>query len=196
MPVLSASPRVLIATDVFGATPAVQALIRQLGIQAEVISAQLDGQNSFRNEQLAYQCFLANGGIADYAERVATRLQQQQFDFALGFSAGASALWLNSPQPAAAGLRQMTLFYGSRIREFRQLVPACPTRLIFAEQEAAFDPAELVQDLQQRGLHAELIKQSRHGFMNAYSGAYHVKLHSRFIDELSMLFAGLPAKAA
>lgn len=179
-------PTVLIATDVFGNTPALASLVRQLGLPCLVVSPFGDETPQFRSEQQAYQAFLARGGVARYADTLAAILQSRQAElrYALGFSAGASALWINSSQPQAAHLQAMTLFYGSRIRDYRQLQPLCPVRLIFAEQEAAFDPAELVHELRRHGHAAEIAKGSRHGFMNPYSRGACVKAQARYTAEL------------
>jgi hypothetical protein len=61
------------------------------------------------------------------------------------------------------------LYYGSRIREHQGLRPAGDVRLVFAEQEAAFDPAGLVEVLRARGIAAELLPGTAHGFMNRLS---------------------------
>lgn len=187
----------LIATDVFGNTPAVAALARQFAQAALIVSPFADDSRTFRSEQEAYQAFLAEGGIAAYAEKLQRMLEQHpQLQSAVGFSAGASALWINSEREAMRQLRQTVLFYGSRIREYREVRPLCPVRLIFSEKEAAFNPAELVADLRQRGHQAEIVKATRHGFMNAYSSGYCVKSHTRFINELSLSLNALPVNAA
>ncbi|MBI3285475.1 MAG: dienelactone hydrolase family protein [Burkholderiales bacterium] len=195
MPDSAPPPQVLIATDVFGNTPAVASLVRQLGVTALVVSPH-EEERQFRNEQLAYQAFLAIGGVARYADKLAQVLQQEQINYAIGFSAGASALWINASQPQAALLQAMTLFYGSRIRDQRTLLPRCPVRLIFAEQEAAFDPAELAADLQRRGHAAEIAKGSRHGFMNPYSRGSCVKAQARYTQELQEQMQGAFTLAA
>ena len=180
------APVVLIATDVFGHTAAVDGLVRQLAQPALIVSPFEDSSRHFVSEQEAYQAFLAEGGIARFADKLAAAqlAHTASLRYAIGFSAGASALWVNSEHSMMSGLRQMVLFYGSRIREYRQLQPQCPVRLIFAEQEAAFAPAELVQDLQKRGHQAELLKGSKHGFMNVYSRGSCVKSQTRYGDEL------------
>lgn len=189
-------PAALIVTDVFGHTPAIDSLARQLAVDATIISPFADPARQFRSEQEAYQAFIAGGGIARYTEKITHVLGQAAipFQLALGFSVGASALWLsvaesreNNVSANIPGIRNAVLFYGSRIREYRMLRPTCPVRLIFAEQEAAFEPAGLVQDLRQRGHPAEIRPGSKHGFMNAYSRGYCVQSYTRYLDELSTM---------
>ena len=175
----------LIATDVFGHTPSVSGLVRQLGVDAIVVSPWESEETVFRTEQDAYQTFIIHGGIARYAEKLRTVCQQHpSLQFVIGFSAGASALWINSGAEGMQHIHSAVLFYGSRIRDYRDITPAFPTRLIFAEQEAAFSVQELVNDLHQRGHQAELVKGTKHGFMNAYSRGYCVKSQTKLTAEL------------
>ena len=183
----SASPPVLlIVTDVFGNTPAIASFARQFLLPCLIASPYTGEKTQYPAETLAYHAFIAEGGVAAYAEHLSHLIEDyhSSLRYAIGFSAGASALWLNSANPAMENLQQAVLFYGSRIRDHRDVQPACPTRLIFAEQEAAFEPAELVNDLRQRGHGAELVRGSKHGFMNPYSAGFCLKTQERFMKEL------------
>ncbi|MFZ6767316.1 hypothetical protein ACO0LM_09535 [Undibacterium sp. Di26W] len=182
----AAAPVLLIVTDVFGNTPAIASFARQFPLPC-LIASPFSGETiQYPAETLAYHAFIARGGVAAYADRLSQLIQNHQSSlrYAIGFSAGASALWLNSANPAMANLQQAILFYGSRIRDHRDIQPACPLRLIFAEQEAAFEPAELVSDLRQRGHVAELVKGSKHGFMNPYSSGFCLKTQEHYLQEL------------
>lgn len=179
-------PVLLIVTDVFGNTPAIASFARQFPVPCLIASPFSGEKTQYPAETLAYHAFIAEGGVGAYAEHVAQLIEanQSSLRYAFGFSAGASALWLNSANPAMAKLQQAVLFYGSRIRDYRDVQPVCPTRLIFAEQEAAFEPAKLVADLRQRNQDAELVKGSKHGFMNPYSAGFCLKTQELFLKEL------------
>ena len=179
-------PVLLIVTDVFGNTPAIASFARQFPLPCLIASPYTGEKTQYPAETLAYHAFIAEGGIGAYAEHLSHLIEdyQSSLRYAIGFSAGASALWLNSANPAMANLQQAVLFYGSRIRDHRDVQPACPARLIFAEQEVAFEPAELVADLRQRNQNAELVKGSKHGFMNPYSAGFCLKTQERFMKEL------------
>ncbi|QJQ05763.1 hypothetical protein EJG51_007775 [Undibacterium piscinae] len=195
---------VLIATDVFGITPAVASLVRSLGCECIVVSPFDDPALWFQSEQKAYHAFLAEGGISRYASKVTARLQEQtlaasgasRIQMAIGFSAGASALWMASAQPEAARLQAAVLFYGSRIRDLQKLQPQCPVRLIFAEKETAFDAAALSKDLQSLGHQAELARNTSHGFMNPYSRGFHVKTQALYLTQLAAQIQELQLSAA
>lgn len=189
---------VLIATDVFGANPAIDSMVRSLDCKCLVVSPYDQAQTVFYSEQAAYHAFLAEGGVARYADKIQRILQDPEntIRLAIGFSAGASALWISSASPAAASLNAMVLFYGSRIRDHRQVQPLCPVRLIFAEHEAAFDANELTTALLQKGRQAELVKNSRHGFMNPYSRGFCLKTQGIYLNQLHQLVHGLSQQQA
>lgn len=180
-------PTLLIATDIFGHTPEVQALARELGAAALVVSPYGGERPRFASEMEAYAAFTARTSIARYTEVLAGRLRERPFDLALGFSVGASALWLCLAEDTPCLPRRAALYYGSRIREHTELTPRCPTRLIFAEHEAAFAPAELTQRLLDRGLDARIIPGSAHGFMNPLSPGYSPQLAAREILQIKSL---------
>ncbi len=182
--------RTLVATDIFGITPEAVRLAGRLCPDPLLISAHEDPGLHFQSEALAYERFLAGGGVEAYARRLLLRLEREPgIANLVGFSAGASAGWIAAASPAARELRQAVLFYGSRIREHVALRPLCPVRLVFAEHEASFSPAGLVQDLVAQGVRAELVPGSRHGFMNELSAGFFEPLRERFVEELAPILA-------
>jgi dienelactone hydrolase len=179
---------VLIATDVFGVTPAIHSLVRSLGRKCLVVSPFDEDlpPPEYRAEHEAYQSFVAAGGVQRYAYRIreALAVSGRKIEFAVGFSAGASALWMTAATDAAADWREAVLFYGSRIRDHQDLQPKCPVHLIFAEREAAFDPRELAERLARNGHKVELAADTAHGFMNPYSGGFFVKTQQKYLEVL------------
>lgn len=171
------SPALLVASDVFGVTPELRAWTADLGLAAVFASPHANGE-SFADERRAYAAFMAGGGVSAYAETLRGMLAQAPSPFAcaLGFSAGASALWLCLAEQAAWTPGRAALYYGSRIREHAHLRPRCATRLAFAEREASFDPAPLAAQLASAGLDAAVIPGSAHGFMNPRSSGFDTSL--------------------
>ena len=180
---------ILLATDVFGPTPAVASMVRALGHSCLVVSPFDDPELYFQSEQTAYYAFLAQGGVSRYAEKLRQQLLEHgtSLRVVIGFSAGASALWIASADEAARQMQAAVLFYGSRIRDHKKVQPLCPLRLIFAENEAAFDVSELSAELQQLGHQAELVRGTSHGFMNPYSRGFDVKIQDLYLDQLAAL---------
>ncbi|MBI3711640.1 MAG: hypothetical protein HY253_01575, partial [Burkholderiales bacterium] len=128
---------VLIITDVYGETPAVASLARQLPAPCHIIAPETSSA-PFKNGQQAYQGFLAAGGVAAYANKIAQFLQtptpqhtHHAIQHVIAFSAGASAWWLQSAQ-LTIPIHSATLFYASRVRDHADLNSACPTHFVFA----------------------------------------------------------------
>ena len=180
---------ILLATDVFGPTPALENMVRTLGQPCVVISPFDDPQLYFHEEKTAYDAFLVQRGVTRYAEKLIHALQEYgaNIQMTIGFSAGASALWIASTNEAATQLRANILFYGSRIRDHKNVQPYCPVRLIFAENEPAFNAAALCKDLRDLGHQAELVRGAKHGFMNPHSSGFDGKIQAIFLKQLSRL---------
>lgn len=184
---------VLIITDVYGETPAVASLARQLPAPCHIIAPDTSS-TPFKNGQQAYQGFIAAGGVAAYADKIAQFLQtptpqhaHHAIQHVIAFSAGASAWWLQSaqlPTPSQT-IHSATLFYASRVRDHAELHSACPTHFIFAEHEDAFQPTALVQQLRKRGHQAEIAPGTQHGFMNPYAAGFSLKMQTRYIAMLA-----------
>jgi dienelactone hydrolase len=185
---LSMSATVLIVTDVFGNTPAIASLQRSLGQSCIVVSPFDDGYSA-KNEQDAYQAFLAAGGVHTYAKKLQAIVQEQkQIRHVIGFSAGASAWWLSN-NSHLNDLHSTTLFYGSRIRDHLDIQSHHPTHFIFAEHENAYQAQQVVKALRQRGYDAELAIGCKHGFMNPYSSGFSLKTQTHYLEVLARKIA-------
>ena len=176
--------RLLVATDIFGATPALQqelAVLKANHHSLQIDICQPDSCQSvpvFANDQLAYQAFVEQGGLERYQSQVQSRLQAQQADVLLGFSAGASALWC-ALSTARAGAGKALLCYGGQIRNYSALIPQWPVTCVWAD-ELHFDVRELQQTLRhQPGLQQEHW-QLPHGFINPHSTGYQAQAAAAF----------------
>lgn len=176
----------LIATDVFGETPATASLRRHLPIAARLISP-YDEVHQFKTEQQAYERFLASGGIAAYAEKIKSSLASMPVQHVLGFGVGGSAWWMKSAE-RANNLESATLFYASRVRHHLNVTSMCTTHFIFAQHEAAYDSTALANGLKQSGHYAEVVKQAKHGFMNPFAAGFSLKLQTVYLDVLAQKY--------
>jgi len=213
------APSILVAADVFGITPELRqsfvpleaafkspkrgaaSLKRHDRHQTETQELTITFvsphayNRAFRDEAEGYANFMAEGGAAAYAAHIGETLlaHRRVFDLALGFSAGATALWLcladSKLEPWLP--KRAELYYGSRIREHAHQEPRRQARLIFAEKEASFDPAELVARLRGLGHNALVIPGSAHGFMNVLSPGYDAALHKAELARVQALLAKL-----
>lgn len=182
---------ILLATDIFGHTPEVQSLARDLASgragRVRIVSPYGPERPRFASEMEAYAAFSSRTSITKYAKQLSARLREGPVDLAVGFSVGASALWLCLAESAPWLPKRAELYYGSRIREHALLRPCCPTRLIFAANEASFDPTELARLLCEAGHNAEVVPGSVHGFMNPLSTGYDVALAAQETHRLKEL---------
>jgi len=184
----------LIAADVFGATPELGQLAQALGADATLVSPH-PSTRTFRSEAEGYAAFMRHGGVEAYAKHIGTTLAARNvvFDLALGFSAGASALWLCLADARLEPWlpKRAELYYGSRIREHAHLDPRRNTRLIFAEQEASFDPRGLALRLRALGPDANVVPGSVHGFMNPLSPGYDPQRAAQETERIKALLGDL-----
>ncbi len=95
----------------------------------------------FRYEQQeeAYRHFSANVGFDPAVVTTLLHELRTQYEtlIVVGYSVGATLAWLS----AASGLCDGVIcYYGSRIRQYLHLAPLCPTLVIIARYEPAFDP--------------------------------------------------------
>lgn len=88
--------------------------------------------------------------------------------FILGFSIGATIAFLCCENPLCSGI---IACYGSRIRDYTTLNPACPTLLLFAKKDT-FDVGKLVHKLQNKQNLSMLEFDGEHGFLDSFSSHY------------------------
>lgn len=173
--------KLIVATDIFGQTPELMAWLTPIaqasGGGLEVISPYLQQFNvdmfasSGGTDELAYQKFLDAGGSKAYTEKLQIHLDVQQEPFiAIGFSAGAAALWQLAAKPQPR-LQQLIAFYGGQIRHDSDLQPLVSTTLIWS-QETHFDVAQLHQRLAERPRVSSVLTPYQHGFINPYSTGF------------------------
>ncbi|WP_152391858.1 dienelactone hydrolase family protein [Paenibacillus guangzhouensis] len=127
---------------------------------------------SYAQDEQAYQYFVNEIGFEQAAEEVRKIIltHRANYDriFLMGFSIGATLAWMNS----ASGVDGMIGFYGSRIRNYADLVPGCQALLFFASQEKSFDVSALADQLHGKTNTITEVIQGEHGFMNPFHHAY------------------------
>lgn len=174
----------LVATDIFGFQPCLQTWLEPIRQSLPDDAAQLilvspyAVSQSFANDDQAYQAFLQHGAMAAYVDKLQQQLQRlTQPYLALGFSAGAAALWQLAalPQP---GLQRLICCYGGQIRHQPQLVPQVPVQLIWA-QERHFSASALHQLLLDKPQISSELTSWEHGFANPLSAGYQPKAAAR-----------------
>ena len=87
--------------------------------------------------------------------------------FLLGFSVGATVAWLCSE--LENGVDGVICYYGSRIRGYQNIMPKCPSLLLFAQEEKLFNASELVNILNKKEFVSAHVIKGKHGFSDPYS---------------------------
>lgn len=127
---------------------------------------------SYEQQEQAYDFFWEHAGPASVAGVTALteRLRQQyRHVFLAGFSVGATLAWICAARCVPDGL---ICFYGSRIRDYLNLRPACPVLAVFAERETSFAPQDVVAALSCRPNVRAVLFDAEHGFCDKYSTHY------------------------
>ncbi|NPC91314.1 dienelactone hydrolase family protein [Bacillus sp. WMMC1349] len=125
----------------------------------------------YTQEEIAYDHFMKNIGFAHAADKIKRLLVDIQDKYKsiyiVGFSVGATVAWLCSEEK---GLNGIIGYYGSRIRDYLEIKPSCPTLLFFPEEEQSFHVNDIISRLD----HHIMVHQfsGLHGFSDPYSSRY------------------------
>ena len=186
--------KLLIVSDIFGQCIGLQQLLQDLSVPEQSITV-LDpygGQmQSFSHEPQAYAAYCEHCGHDRYTSLVNQTFVEHAapFDLAIGFSAGASALWRALADPAANKVQQAVLFYPGQIQPYLKFSPNAMVQVIFGASELHFDVAEVCAFLSQQPGVAAISTPWQHGFMNPASAAYSELGYQRYLGFLRE-FAG------
>jgi dienelactone hydrolase len=132
----------------------------------------------YEKSEDAYDFFVKNIGFEVYKEiNVFINELKEKYDnvFVIGFSVGATIAWRCCENSLCSGIIS---FYGSRIRDYTNLNPACPTLLLFAKEDS-FDVHALVLQLQDKQ-HLSIIEfDAEHGFVDSFSKHFNLQQTKR-----------------
>jgi dienelactone hydrolase len=169
--------RVLVLTDIFGLCAGLERLLadlRQAGAVFQVIDPYQEKRQQFADEAQAYAAYIAQCGHDAYAAITTQAVQSsvQPYDIALGFSAGATALWRALATCDSTKVKQAQLFYPGQIHQHIELIPKVPLQLVFGHSEPHFDVAAVCAQLQAKPGVSAQHTHFEHGFMNPASHAF------------------------
>ncbi|UOQ50390.1 dienelactone hydrolase family protein [Gracilibacillus caseinilyticus] len=138
----------------------------------------------YSEEEIAYQNFIENVGFTEAVHKIKNVLVSIKLEYKkiyiIGFSIGATVAWLCSEEDYLDGI---VGYYGSRIRNYKELVPARPTILFFPQKERFFDVNELISNLDKRNTEIHEFN-GEHGFSDPYSPNFNAKSASDAFDEM------------
>lgn len=169
---------IIVLHEIYGVNSHIQVVCERFASKGfDVICPNLlaDGQVfSYREEAAAYQNFQINIGFPFAQEQVVSLTEEvrseYKYCYIVGYSVGATIAWLCSQRQ---GLYSGVVgYYGSRIRDYRQLVPDCPVLLFFPRKEENFDSGKLIQELSAKKNVRGIQVETSHGFCNPESDCY------------------------
>ncbi len=139
----------------------------------------------YAEEAKAYLHFMDHVGFMHASNKVKDVFQDMKAEydriFIVGFSVGATIAWLCSEEK---GFNGIVGYYGSRIRDYKQITPACPTLLFFPEQEHSFNVYELIGCLQKKYIEIHTFK-GEHGFSDPFSPVFNKQSAQLAFDRMS-----------
>jgi len=186
----------VIVSDIFGRCAGLNRLLQDLAatsaVQIQLIDPYGGALQHFATEQQAYAAYSAQCGHDIYAGQVVQALQAaaQPFALAVGFSAGAGALWRALADTTVTRVKKAVLFYPGQIYQHIVLNPQAPTQVIFGQSEPHFAVADICAQLQQKRGVSAVATPYAHGFINPASKAFNETGYLQYLAVLTRLLGG------
>lgn len=142
----------------------------------------------YDQEQEAYEYFINEVGFDAPLEELTEKILEARTHYdevlLIGFSVGATLAWRLS----TLTLQGVVCVYGSRIRQYLDVIPSCPTLVILPSHEKSFDVHELKETLDT--LSAVHTRQylGQHGFMDFNHSNYCYESYLQAQAEISQFF--------
>ncbi|MEM9102842.1 MAG: hypothetical protein AAGB12_11020 [Pseudomonadota bacterium] len=175
----------ILVSDIFGTTKSLKEMASYYTGDVEIVSPYQDTCMDFANEAEAYDYFITNVGLEEYAEQLRKCILSTTDEVQLvGFSIGASAIWFLSDHLDMKNVIQARCFYGSQIRHYKHIQPIFPIELIFPKYEKHFSVSELASDLSNLNSVKITHTDYRHGFMNPCAKHYDQDAWEHFREQL------------
>ncbi|BFH64787.1 dienelactone hydrolase family protein [Paenibacillus azoreducens] len=147
------------------------------------------GAFPYEEEEQAYQYFVNEIGFDQSLHKVKQIVEEQRKKYnriyIIGFSIGATTAWRSSE----CGVDGVIGYYGSRIRNYSEVEPECPTLLFFSQHEKSFNVMDLAEKLETKKMTDIEIVEAEHGFMNPFHKAYKPEEYKKCM-EASLHFLG------
>ncbi|MBS4213977.1 dienelactone hydrolase family protein [Neobacillus rhizophilus] len=139
---------------------------------------------TYSEEEIAYHHFMNNVGFSEAVHKIKNLLLEVKNNYEkiylIGFSVGATVAWLCSEEDSLDGV---VAYYGSRIRNYLQIVPQCPVVLFFPEEEQSFNVDQLISILDKKNIEIHKFN-GQHGFSDPYSAKFNKKSFQNALNEM------------
>lgn len=125
-------------------------------------------------EKEAYTYFIQEVGFDDPLETISELVfkANEQYDevILIGFSVGATLAWRLTSLP----LHRVICVYGSRIRQYLDVRPNCPTLVLLPSYEKSFHVNDMKKALHDIHFVQTVQFDGEHGFMDRHNPAFHL----------------------
>ena len=165
---------IVVLHEIYGINNFIKGICRNfMDAGFDVFCPNIIARPSFLYEQSeeAYEHFVRQIGFDVYkkiSEEVTQLKDKYEKVFIVGFSAGATLAWRCCENLLCDGIVGC---YGSRIRDYSNLNPVCPTLLLFAN-ETSFDVDFLISQLEGKPQLINLKFEASHGFIDPFSKCF------------------------
>lgn len=181
--------RLVTVSDIFGRTRHFEKLSEHLADtydSVDLVDPYGGNPLNFQNEHEAYSHFQTTIGLEKYRDILLDHLQDTKHTeyHLIGFSIGASAIWLISELLNFHEKTRATCFYSSQIRNYLEVWPQLNIDLYFPVKEAAFEINVIMEKLFQRPNVQCYQTGYHHGFMNKLSVNYNKDGYDRYMAML------------
>lgn len=188
---------VIVIHEIYGLNAHIETVASRVGAAGyDVYCPDLLGGRcfSYAEENQAYLHFHTQVGFARARAEIdvlaALLRDRHKGVYLVGYSMGATVAWLCSQGDGYAGAAG---YYGSRIRDYRDVQPACPILLFFPRSEPSFSVAELAAALQEKDGVTAYIYGGGHGFADQFSPCYEPEPAAAAFERLLAFFGELRA---
>lgn len=183
---------VVVVHEIYGLNDHIKDFCKKLSEQgADVFAPDLLNRGipfGYGEEDMAYRNFTGCIGFDSAADRVKELLTQirgrHKRVYLTGFSVGATVAWLCSVEKLCDAVFG---FYGSRIRDYIEVVPQCPVLLFFPDREKSFDVDELIGVLTKKDNVRVRKFNAGHGFADPFSKNYCRKSFEKAYKEMTAM---------
>jgi len=160
----------LIASDIFGLTPAFTQFTEGFDTKVTVIDPYDNELQPIDSEEYNYNKFIQKCGHDKYTDKLQKCFESLKVPTTcIAFSAGASAAWRAQLLTGNTHLKKLIGFYPSQIRHNLNLSVKVPCEFIFPANESHFNVDEAIKALSTKTDVKCYKTNFLHGFMNEYS---------------------------
>jgi dienelactone hydrolase len=143
-----------------------------------------DEPYSYDQEKIAYENFMTIG-FKQAADSVSSTLRELRSAYktvyVVGYSVGATIAWLCAAERGLVDA--IVAYYGSRIRDYLDKQPQCPSLLLFPMQESSFDVDEVIRKLRGKDRVDVRKYEGLHGFTDPQNNNYSELAHKQTTDD-------------